>query len=99
LKLVDDALKAATEAGMKTSKEAEEKFSKAIESLKKYEGDCHPSKSVEARMEQAKANDKSSSMTLNRLKETFLVRAEPVPLLGCILIPISSQLRKCPRNE
>ena len=94
MELVDDALKAATEAKTKILEEADEKFSKAIESLKKYEEDYHPNKSVEARMKEAKTNDKSSLGILNRLKEKVFVRVELVPLLIRILIPISSQLRQ-----
>ena len=90
--LVDDALKAAVDAGKNTSIEADTKFSEAIKSLKEYEDYCYPHKPadvrVEATMERAKANDKSSSAVLNRLKETFTVRQELVPLLGRILIMI-----------
>ena len=88
--LVDDALKAAVDAGKKTSIEADAKFSEAIKSLKEYVEDYYHNKppDVEARMERAKANDKSSSAVLNRLKETFTVRQELVPLLGRILIMI-----------
>jgi hypothetical protein len=99
LELVDDTLKAAADAGTKTSKEADEKFSEAIESLKEYEKCYHPNKSVETRMEQAKANDKSSSTVLNRLKETFLVSVELVPMLDGILIPISSRLIQYRRKQ
>ena len=101
MELVDDALKAAADARTKTSKEADEKLSEAIESLKEYEEYCHPNKpaEVEARMEQAKAKDISSSTALNRLKETFIVRQELVPWLGRILIPNSSQLRQCRRKS
>jgi len=102
LELVDDALKAAVDAGKKTSKKADKKFSEAIESLKEYEEYYHPTNKpadVEARMEQAKAKDISSSAALNRLKETFIVRQELVPWLGRILIPNSSQLRQCRRKS
>jgi hypothetical protein len=101
LGLVDDALKAAVDAGKRTSIEADAKFREAIESLKGYEEDYYyPNKpaDVEARMKQAKANDKSSLAALNRLIETFIVRQELVPLLGRILIPISSQWRQCRRK-
>lgn len=99
LELVDDALKAAVDAKTKTSKKADEKFSEAIKSLKEYEEYYHPTKFVEGRMKQAKENDDPSSTFLNRLKEAFTVRQELVPLLGRILIPISSQLRQCRRKK
>jgi len=96
LKLVDDALHSATEAKTKKTTLADDKFSKAIESLKEYEGRYHPSSSkpVETRMKEAKANDESSSTFLNRLKEKFTVRHKLSPLLRLILIPISSQLNR-----
>ena len=99
LERADDALQAATDAGTKTSKEADEKFSEAIESLRKYEECYHPEKSVEARMKQAKANDKFSSTVLNTLKATFLVSDDLIPLLGRILIPIPSRLIQCQRKQ
>ena len=88
LELVDDALKSATEAETKKSKVADEKFSKAIESLKEYEEYYHPSNlnlnPVEARMKDAKANDKSSSTFLHRLKENVLVRDKLSSLLASL---------------
>jgi hypothetical protein len=95
LELVDDALKSATEAETKKSKVADEKFSKAIELLKKYEEDYHPSyPSVEERMKKAKADDKSSSTFLRRLMEKDPVRDQPSPFLRGILIPMFSQLSR-----
>jgi len=86
LELVDDALHSAAEAGTKTSKEADEKFRKAIETLSDYEMDYHDgrptsdgddSNTVHRRIEVANAKDKSSSTILNRLKESLKVRRGP----------------------
>lgn len=101
LELVDDALKSATEAETKRSEVADEKFSKAIESLKEYEEYYHPNnlKPVQARMKDAKANDKSSSTFLNRLKDNVFVREKLSPLLRRILISISSQSNRSRRRK
>jgi hypothetical protein len=91
----------ATEAKTKTSKEADEKFRKAVAMMSDYETNwCHPkyrvsnngrAETVLERMEVAAMKDKSSSAILNRLKEeTVHVREVLTPLLRCILIPISS---------
>jgi hypothetical protein len=54
---------------MKTSKNADEKFSKAVEMLTAYEERYHPYiNSVQDRMNKAKENDKSSSGILSWLK-------------------------------
>jgi hypothetical protein len=96
LELVDDALHSAAEAGTKTSKEADERFRRAIETLSDYEMDYDASRAtsfgddsntVHRRMEVANAKDKSSSTILNRLKESLKVREDPAPLLCRILIP------------
>lgn len=93
LEVVDGALKSATEAETKKSKAADEKFSMAIELLKKYEEDYHPSyPTVEGRMKEARADDKSSSTFLHRLMEKDPVRDKPFPFLRSILISIFSQL-------
>ena len=71
---VDDALKSAADAKTKTSMDADEKFSKAVETLKAYEecyyqrGDHRPN-SIQNRMNRAKANDASSSSKLSTLRE------------------------------
>jgi hypothetical protein len=75
---VDAALESATKAETKTSKVVDEKFEKAINALSNYETDCHRRKpaldgshtnTVHERMDAAKGKDKSSSTTLNALKE------------------------------
>jgi len=71
-------LKSAADAKTKTSKDADEKFSKAVEMLKAYDERYHPrddgAHSVQARMNEAKANDQSSSSILNWLKAKEQVR-------------------------
>jgi hypothetical protein len=71
-------LESATKAETKTSKVVDERFEKAINALIDYEMDCHRktaaedgrrTNSVRERMDAAKAKDKSSSSTLNALKE------------------------------
>jgi hypothetical protein len=85
LEFVDDALQSAAAAGTKSSREAGEKFRKAIETLSEYEMDCYirqpvsdgdGGNTVNRRMEVARAKDKSSSTILNRLKESLRVREE-----------------------
>ena len=90
LEVVDDALGS---AAAKTPKDVDEKFKKAIEALSAYEKRCHPretvskknvaKKTVAEKMAEAGAKDKSSSTTLNRLKEKLLVRVKPALLLCC----------------
>jgi hypothetical protein len=107
LELVDDALHSAAEARTKTSKEADEKFRKAIETLSDYEMDYHSrcpasggdeSNAVHQRMKVASAKDKSSSTILNRLKESLKVSEDLTPLFRRILIPSSSHLRQSRRR-
>ena len=80
LEVVDDALCSASEAQKKTSKVADEKFKKAIETLSVYETNYRPGtteeKTVAKKMQKAEGEDKSSSMFLNRLKESARVREE-----------------------
>ena len=72
--VVDYALKSATEAQRKTSKEADERFKRAIEALAAYEKQFLSRKTVAERMTAAEAKDQSSSTILNKLKEKFRVR-------------------------
>jgi hypothetical protein len=88
LQAVDDALKSAAEAKMKTSNAADKAFKKAVNMLTDYERNYHPQEAVAERMEKAEEEDKSSLKVLNRLKETFRVREELTPLLRRILILI-----------
>ena len=76
LQVVDDALYSATEAGKKTTKDADAKFKKATDALSAYEKKYHYHlrEMVTQRMAEAEANDKSSSTILKRLKETMRVR-------------------------
>jgi hypothetical protein len=71
LEAVDEALCSATEAQKRTSKDADEKFKKAIVALSTYETEYRTKKIVVERMKKAKVDDKSSSEFLNRLKENF----------------------------
>jgi hypothetical protein len=82
LEVVDDALGSATEAQKKASKEVDKKFKKAIDALTDYEKGCHSSETVAKKMVEAEQKDKSSSTTLNRLKEKLRVR-EDLALLLC----------------
>jgi hypothetical protein len=108
LELVDDALHSAAEAGTKTSKKADERFQKAIETLSDYEMDYRASRptsdgddsnAVHRRMEVANAKDESASTILNRLKESLKVREDLAPLLRRILIPISSRSSRSRRRQ
>lgn len=72
--VVDDALKSATEAERKTSKDADESFKRAIDALSDYEKKCFSKETVSKRMAAAEAKDKSSSTVLNKLKEKLRVR-------------------------
>ena len=72
--VVDDALKSATEAERKTSKDADESFKRAIDALSDYEKKCYSKETVSKRMAAAEANDKSSLTILNKLKEKLRVR-------------------------
>jgi hypothetical protein len=81
LQVVDDALLSATEAQKKTSKDVDEKFKMAIEALNAYEKKYHFKEMVTKKMAEAEAKDKSSSATLNRLKENF--RVKELALLLC----------------
>jgi hypothetical protein len=101
LGFVDDALESAAEANTKKSKDVDEKFAKAIKILSEYEASCRPknpaSKAGETvceRMKIAMARDKSTSTTLNKLREKILVREELSPSLHRVLTPIPSQLNQ-----
>jgi hypothetical protein len=91
LQLIDDALTAATDAGKTTSKDADDKFKKAINALIAYEKSFHSKEIVAEKMEKAEAYDKSSSTILNRLKENFRVREYLAPFFRRPLIPIFSR--------
>lgn len=82
LQVVDNALGSAASAE-KAPKDVDEKFKKAIEALSAYEEKFHLRETVAKKMAEAGAKDKSSSTTLNRLKERFFVREEPALLLCC----------------
>ncbi|KAN0105755.1 hypothetical protein V8E52_010714 [Russula decolorans] len=71
LELVDHALKSATEAGKKTSNEADEAFTNAASKLSDYGRVYHPNVTVAERIEMAEKTDKSSLKLLNRMMETF----------------------------
>ena len=76
LQVVDDALYSVTEAGKKATTDADAKFKKATETLSAYENKYHLKlkDTVAYTMAEAKANDKSSSTVLKRLKEKWRVR-------------------------
>ena len=76
LQVVDDALFSVTEAQKKATKDADAKFKKATDILSAYEEKYHLKlkDTVAYTMAEAKANDKSSSTVLKRLKETWRVR-------------------------
>ena len=65
-----------TEVQKKTSKEADEKFKKAINALCHYEKEYHFKPIVAQIISEAEAKDKSSSTTLNKMKEKLRVRKE-----------------------
>jgi hypothetical protein len=75
--------------GTKTSKMVDERFENAINALIGYEMDCHRqtaasdggrrANSVRERMDAAKAKDKSSSATLNTLKEKSRMKVRVAP--------------------
>jgi hypothetical protein len=73
----------ATEAGKKTSKQADKGFKDAASELGKYEIKYHPKnlKTVAERIEMAEKADKSSLKTLNSLMEKFRVRGRLITLL------------------
>lgn len=78
LEVVDDALGSAAEAQKKTSnwEDVDKKVERAVEALKAYEKKYHLDKIVAKRMvgaEAIQAKDKSSSKTLDRLKEILRV--------------------------
>jgi hypothetical protein len=74
--VIDDALESATWARKKTSKEADDKFNNAIDSLTDYEKKCYSRATVAERMAEAEAKDKSSSTILNKLRHKLRVREE-----------------------
>jgi hypothetical protein len=76
---VENALKSATEAGKKTSIEADEKFEMAIRMLSDYQIEnpgsmCQVVSDVWERMARARENDESASTILNGLKARSGVR-------------------------
>ncbi|KAH9955998.1 hypothetical protein BC827DRAFT_1234259 [Russula dissimulans] len=77
LQLVDDALKSAAEVEKKVSKEVDERFEKAIESLSDYEKQYHFKETVTQTMAAAKAKDKSSLSAINTLKEKSGMKPNP----------------------
>jgi hypothetical protein len=112
LESVDAALESATKAEKKTSKVVDERFEKAINALIDYEMDCHRkiavsdggrranSLSVRERMDPARAKDKSSSTTLNALKEKsrMKVRIALAHVTSAYSFPVS-QFQKNGRNQ
>ena len=76
LEVVDNALYSVARAGGKTTDDADTKLMKATEALSAYEKKYHfkLKDAVAYTMAEAKANDKSSSTILKRLKETARVR-------------------------
>jgi hypothetical protein len=104
LTFVDKTLRSATEAGKKTSPEADKQIEGAIQMLSEYQTKYHPThpvSNVRKRMEEARQNDECSSTILNRLKESFRVRDELAPF-NCfvsILILIPSQLSRNRRGQ
>jgi hypothetical protein len=112
LESVDEALESATKVEAKTSKVVDERFEKAINALIDYETDCHcnsaPSdggrraNSVRERMDAARAKDKSSSTTLNTLKEKsrmkVMVSPAHVTSVFCSL-SVLSRYRMNGRNQ
>ena len=71
LQVVDGALRSATEARKKTSKEADEEFKRAIVKLSDYEKKYHSRESVTHVMAEAEEKDKSSSTVLEGVKQKF----------------------------
>jgi len=105
-------LESATKAETKTSKVVDERFEKAINAMIDYEMDCHRktaasdggrrANSVRERMDAAKAKDKSSSTTLNALKEKARMKVRvalaDVTSAFCSL-PVLSRSRMDGRNQ
>jgi hypothetical protein len=79
LQVIDEALYSATEAGKKTTKDADAKFKTAIDALSAYEMKYHRRETVTQTMAEAEAKDTSSSTILKKLKETFRVREDLAP--------------------
>ena len=74
VQVVDDALQSAAETRSKKSKEADEKFKKAINALGDYEKIWHSRETVTEKMAAAEAKDKSSLTILNKMKGKLRVR-------------------------
>jgi hypothetical protein len=74
--VVDDALKSAAEVLVKTSKEADKKFKRAIDALRDYEKRYHFETTVAESMAAEEAKDKSST----NLKDRSPVRGSQVSL-------------------
>jgi hypothetical protein len=113
LELVDDALKSASEAGRKASRQVDEKFARAISALCDYEKDCYlkdrvsddrRGHTVRERMAAAGAKDKGALSALNVLKEKLRSTKVRVALhwymLPCpLLIPALSRPQMDGRNR
>jgi hypothetical protein len=84
----------ATEAGKKTSNEADEAFKNAVSELGDYEKKNHFKETVTKRIEMAEKADKSSLKVLNSLMEKFRVREELITLLHHSLMLIFSRRRR-----
>jgi hypothetical protein len=74
--VVDDALKSAAEVLVKTSKEADKKFKRAIDALRDYEKRYHFETTMAESMAAEEAKDKSST----NLKDRSPVRGSQVSL-------------------
>jgi hypothetical protein len=100
LQLVDDALKSAAEVEKKVSKEVDERFEKAIESLSDYEKQYHFKETVTQTMAAAKAKDKSSLSAINTLKEKSGMKVSvPRACASFALIPTPSRTRMDGQNR
>jgi hypothetical protein len=67
-------MQAATKAEKKSTKEADEKFARAVDGLSDYEKQCHSKETVSKKMAEAKAKDRSSLTSLNALKEKMRMK-------------------------
>lgn len=85
-----------TEVQKKTSKEADEKFKRAIDALCHYEKEYHFKPIIAQIIAEAEAKDRSSSTTLNKMKEKLRVREEFQATFAHILILIPSRLWRRP---
>jgi hypothetical protein len=99
LEVVDDALGSATETRKKASKDVDKKFKDAIDALIAYEKKYHTRETVSKKMVEAGEKDKSSSTTLNRLKEKLRVRKSYTFAFVAMLILIHSRWRRNRRRQ